>query len=235
MVQTKVHRSVPKREKNSVSFAYGLGFYKLCWIFIVGSVIGYVVEMLWCYVHNGYFESRQGLLYGPFSPVYGLGALLFTLALYRIRHWNSILIFLACAVLGGTFEYLCSLFQELIFGTISWEYSQSALNLHGRTNVSYSIFWGLLGLVFIKHTLPALNRWIEKIPNPAGTGLWVSRVFIFLMVLNILLSGAAVKRQSMRREGAPPSNAFARFLDEHYTDEYLKKVYPNMQAADSKS
>ena len=49
-------------------FAAGLHFYKLFWIFLIGCVVGYVVEMLWCYIKMGYFESRQGLVYGPFSP-----------------------------------------------------------------------------------------------------------------------------------------------------------------------
>lgn len=42
------------------------------WLFVIGSFIGYVVEMCVGFVQNGYFESRQGLIYGPFTPVYGV-------------------------------------------------------------------------------------------------------------------------------------------------------------------
>lgn len=63
-----VKKTHPKPEGNPYSFAHGLNFYKLVWIFIIGCVIGFGVEMVWCYVQHGYFESRKGLIYGPFSP-----------------------------------------------------------------------------------------------------------------------------------------------------------------------
>lgn len=231
MITTKLQRKGYIMEGNPYSFAHGLNRYKQFWIFLSGCMIGYIVESLWCYVRLGHLESRQGLLYGPFTPVYGLGALLFTVALYRIRHRNSMIIFFCSMFLGGALEYVCSFLQEKLFGTISWEYSDSALNLHGRTNLTYSVFWGILGLIFIKHTLPSLTRWIEQIPSRAGVVL--TRVLLIFMVVNIALSGMAVKRQSMRQDGIPASGPVTQWLDQQYTDDYLRKVYPNMQHAQS--
>ena len=226
--EEKVHNYTPEEGRKD-SFAHGLNFYKLFFVFIIGCIIGYCVEMLWCYLRLGYFESRQGLIYGPFSPVYGMGAVLFTVVLYRFRHSSSLVIFLASGVIGGIFEYLCSLFQELIFGTVSWEYSNSPLNVHGRTNVFYSACWGILGLIFLKHMLPFFTNLIESIPNRPGKMIaWILLIF---MVFDILISGAAIRRQTNRHLGIPANNPVAVFLDEHYTDEYLKKVYPNMQLA----
>ena len=48
---------------------------KIFWVFIIGSVIGYTIEMIVGFVQNGHFVSRQGLLFGPFAQVYGLGIL----------------------------------------------------------------------------------------------------------------------------------------------------------------
>ena len=91
----QVLHSSPKTRRTppAAGFATGLCFYKLFWIFLVGCVIGCLVEMLWCYLNEGFFESRQGLIYGPFSPVYGLGAVLFTLVMYRFKHSSSFIIF----------------------------------------------------------------------------------------------------------------------------------------------
>ncbi|WP_313293393.1 putative ABC transporter permease [Faecalispora jeddahensis] len=231
MMTTRLQRRGSILEGNPYSFAHGLNRYKLFWIFLSGSIIGFVVETLWCYVRLGYFESRQGLLYGPFTPVYGLGAVLFTVALYRFRHRNSMIIFFSSMVLGGALEYVCSFLQEKLLGTVSWEYSNSALNLHGRTNLTYSVFWGVLGLIFIKHSLPSLTRWIEQIPSRIG--MILTHVLLVFMAVNIALSGMAVKRQSLRQEGVPASNPVSQWLDRTYTDEYLKQVYPNMQHAQS--
>ena len=75
-------------EEQADSFASGVNFYKVALICIAGSFAGVVVEILWCLFRNGYIESRSGLVYGPFNPVYGIGAVVMTLALYRYRTWS---------------------------------------------------------------------------------------------------------------------------------------------------
>ena len=61
----------------------------------------------------------------------------------------------------------------------------------------------------------------------------LTHMLLVFMVVNIALSGMAVKRQSLRQEGIPASNPVSQWLDRNYTDEYLKQVYPNMQHAQS--
>lgn len=213
-------------EGNPYSFAHGLNFYKLVWIFTVGCLIGFVVETIWCYVQYGHFESRKGLIYGPLSPVYGFGAVLLTLTLYPLRNKNSLAVFAASAVIGAAFEFLCSWMQEKVFGTISWEYSDTPLNLGGRTNLQYAVFWGLLGLIFIKQTYPFLSGWIERIPNRAGKILtWV---LVALLALDMLISSVAVKRWTNRSLGLPPANVISGLLDQLYPDDFMEFIYPNM-------
>ena len=52
---------------------------KIFWIFVIGCIIGYITEMIVVFVQKGFFESRQGLIYGPFTPVYGIGAVMYYL------------------------------------------------------------------------------------------------------------------------------------------------------------
>ena len=225
----QVLHSSPKTKRTlpAAGFATGLCFYKLLWIFLAGCVIGCLVEMLWCYLNEGFFENRQGLIYGPFSPVYGLGAVLFTLVMYRFKHSSSFIIFLVSTVVGALFEYVCSWMQEMAFGTVSWEYSNEPLNLNGRTSLSFAVMWGVLGLVFMKHVLPFLEQHIERFPIKAGT--IITWVLIVLMVFDIVISAAAVRRQTDRHNGVPSTNIITEFLDNHYPDSFLKLIYPNME------
>lgn len=213
--------------KEKKSFASGINFYKLMWIFVIGCVIGVIIETIWTLAGTGKIESRKGLIYGPFSPVYGFGAVLFTILLYRLRKHNSIVIFTLCALIGALFEYFCSWFQETALGTLSWEYSDSPLNLNGRTNLMYAICWGFLGLLYIKHIYPFCSRMIEKIPNKIGK--WITWFLFFFMVFDIFISASAIKRATDRNYDIPATNQFAVFLDKHYPDEFLQKVYPNME------
>ena len=135
--------------------------------------------------------------------------------------------FLVSAVVGALFEYVCSWVQEMAFGTVSWEYSNEPLNLNGRTSLSFAVMWGVLGLVFMKHVLPFLERHIERLPVKAGT--IITWILIVLMVLDIVISAAAVRRQTDRHNGVPSTNIITEFLDNHYPDSFLKLIYPNME------
>jgi uncharacterized membrane protein len=213
-------------------FASGLNFYKLFWIFFIGCFCGVFVETIWCFITRHHFESRVGVIYGPFNPVYGVGALLLTLCLYKLSKKRDLWIFLGSMIIGGLFEFLSSFLQELTFKTVSWEYSNAQQNLFGRTNFLFAFFWGILGLLWVKDVYPKLSDLIEKIPRKPG--IILTWVLLTLMVLNITISALAVGRQTERREGKPATNAISRFLDEKYTDDYLKNIYPNMSVANEK-
>lgn len=203
-----------------------MNIYKIIWIFTIGSVLGYCVEMIWCYVRNGHFESRKGLIYGPISPVYGIGGVVLTLLLYRFIHYNGIIIFFISAVVGGVFEYLCSFFQEKLFGSVSWEYNSKSLSINGRTSVEYSIFWGILGVFFLKDIYPLFDDFMGLFSTQSIKV--ITLIFVIFLVPDIIISSLAVRREVERRKGKKARNALERFLDKKYTDEFLKKIYPNM-------
>ncbi len=208
-------------------FAFGLCYSKLFWIFMVGTVVGFVLETVYILLRIHKLEMRAGLVFGPFIPVYGLGAVVITLLLYRMYNQKDIMIFLASMFIGGAFEYLCSFAQQAVFGTVSWEYSDTPLNVGGRTNLMYAFFWGILGLVWVKDLYPALSRKIQKIPKKVGRPLTV--VVTVLMAADILLSAGAVYRQSQRVNGIPATNVVQEFFDNFFPDEYLEFVYPRME------
>ena len=85
------------------------------WLFIIGSVLGYLFEMIVVLFQKGYFESRQGLIYGPFTPVYGIGAVIYYLILNNVKTRDKVKIFFITMLLGGITESLCSFIQEKAF------------------------------------------------------------------------------------------------------------------------
>ena len=235
------HKDVNKGRE---SFAFGLNIYKIIWVFILGSFIGVVFETLFVYFMTGEWMRRSGMLYGPFNQIYGMGAVLFTLILYRFRKSNAFIVFLVSAVVGGIFEYIASWIQQMVFGSVSWEYSDLPTNIGGRTNLFYAAGWGLMGLIFISHLWPFLSEIIERIPNKlifkgkkSGnvliiTGKSLTIAFAVFFVFNLSLSGAAVFRAGRRAEGAMATNAAARWLDEHYPDKVMARKYPSMEFVD---
>ena len=215
-------------EERADSFASGVNFYKIALVCIVGSFAGVVVEMLWCLFRNGYLESRSGLVYGPFNPVYGIGAVVMTLALYRYRNRSSSISFLGGALVGSVIEYLLSWGQEALFGSTSWDYSHMPFNLDGRICLLYSLFWGVLGVLWIKSLYPRVAQVILKIPNRLGKILtWALTLFL---VFDCVISLMAVGRWSERvLENAAPTSAVDTFFDQHFPDERMARIYANME------
>ena len=218
--------TIDYREEKTQHFARGINFYKLFLVFFVGSFAGVIVEMLWCFVRHGHFESRTGLVYGPFNPVYGAGALCLSWVLYEYRNRSAIYSFLGGFITGSVVEYVCSFVQETLFGSTSWDYSNVPLNINGRICLLYSIFWGFLGVFWIKSVYPRFSIWVLKIPNRIGKALvWILLAF---MLFDAAVSGVAVYRWSERVKGKESSNAFESFLDRRFADERMQRIYPNM-------
>ena len=125
---------------------------KIFLIFMIGSVIGYIVEMIVALVQNGHFVSRQGLLYGPFTPVYGIGILVYYIFFSIMKNRNKEIIFISSMILGGITEYTCSYIQEKVFGTIPWDYSRDWIfNINGRTTLIHCMYLGDLQVFYIRH------------------------------------------------------------------------------------
>ncbi len=217
---------IDHKELESNHFARGINHYKILWICFMGSFAGVVVELLWCLAKHGYLESRSGLIYGPFNLLYGAGAVALSVALYRFRNRGWMLSFAGGFLVGSVLEYVCSWGQELLLGSRSWDYSAMPFNLNGRICLLYSLFWGVLGVLWIKSLYPRMAKLILKLPERGGKILtWAFAVFF---AVNIAVSGVSVYRWSQRVEGVEPSAPFWEFVDERFPDERMEKVFANM-------
>lgn len=197
----------------------------LFWVFIIGSIAGFIFEVIVVFFQKGHFELRQGLIYGPFIPVYGIGAMCYYIVLSKIKIKNKVQIFLITMILGGITEYLCSFIQEKAFGTISWDYSYLPFNINGRTSLLHCIYWGIGGVLYITYIEPLLNKMIDK-TNMKAFDLITIILSIFI-VFDISISWMAADRQTERKNNIEPENRLDIFLDKNYPDEYMNRIFNN--------
>lgn len=197
----------------------------LFWVFIIGSIAGFIFEVTVVFFQKGHFELRQGLIYGPFIPVYGIGAMCYYIVLSKTKIKNKIQIFLITMILGGITEYLCSFIQEKAFGTISWDYSYLPFNINGRTSLLHCIYWGIGGVLYITYIDPFLNKMIDK-TNIKAFDLITIILSIFI-IFDISISWMAADRQTERKNNIEPENRLDIFLDKNYPDEYMNRIFNN--------
>lgn len=213
---------------NEVVFAKDICYSKLFWLFMIGCFIGTYYEQVVTLIREQVWVSRQGVIYGPFNPVYGFGLVLFIVLLYKFEEWWKV--FLLGAFIGGSFEYMLSYLQEFFLNSTSWNYRHHFLNINGRTTIPFMIFWGLLSLVVMKYIYPSLNQVIEKVPIKIGKITTI--VFSIFMIFNMVLTGVVLLRQAQRTKLIKPSTIVGQLIDEYYSDEYLNEVFPNMTKYD---
>lgn len=198
---------------------------KIFWIFLIGSIIGYGLEMIVGLVQNGHFVSRQGLLFGPFIQVYGVGLVAYYLVISNIKRKSYVKIFFITMLLGGIVEYLFSYFQETWFGTISWDYSNLLFNIHGRTSLLHCLYWGIGGVLFVRFILPLirnLNEWCKN-----TNFRFITAFLVLFITFDIVMSGMAGSRQLERKNNIAANGYIDNFFDEYYPDEKLEQIYSN--------
>ncbi len=218
--------------KDKRVFAEGLSSTKLYIIYIFGSIFGVYFEqirnLIKHLINNGewFWEYRRGLIYGPFNPLYGFGAMLLVYLLLR-KPLSNLKTFLYGSLIGGVVEYLVSFLQETFTGTTSWNYSGFIGNINGRTNIPYMLVWGLLAFILVKVIYPFISKWVEKIPYNVGR-LCTNCMHVF-MAFNCFLSFGAIIRWGLRRNGYKAVTFLGDFFDKFYPDSFLIKHYPNMK------
>lgn len=208
-----------------------LNFFNLFWVFVICCFLGLVIEVIWhmVVVDPGVYQDRAGLLYGPFSPIYGCGAVLMTVALNRFHNRNPLIIFLVSAIIGGAFEFFVSWFMQVAFGIVAWDYSGTFLNIAGRTNFFFMCIWGVLGLLWVKFALPVMLKLVNVIP-------WnwryaVTSVCALLMVVDCVLTLASFDCWFMREGGTMDyqnPSAIVQFCNKNYGDDFMTARFQSM-------
>ena len=230
-VERRIRKAYPKiqaveaRLANEKVFAAGCGFYKVVMLFFIGAFLGDITETIFCRVTAGVWMSRSSVVWGPFSIVWGLAISLATALLYKYKNRSDRFLFLIGTLLGGAYEYLCSVFTELVFGKVFWDYSKIPFNLGGRINLLYCFFWGIAAVVWLKLLCPLMEKWIEKLPVVGGKLLtWALIVF---MCCNVAVSCVALVRHDQRSKGVEATSGWQKWADVHYDDAKMAKIYPN--------
>lgn len=210
-----------------------LNFFNLFWVFVVASILGLLVEVIYFAIVFDAYPDRAGLLWGPFSPIYGAGAALMTVALNRYWNRNILLIFGVAGLIGAAFEFFASWFFETAFGIVAWDYSGTFLNIQGRTNFAFFCAWGFLGLVWIKLFLPIVMKMVDAIPVRLRIAL--TTAMALFMLVDISMTLITLDCWYERQAGIEPSNPIAAYCADHYGDDFMAHRFESMSIDPSRA
>lgn len=207
---------------------------QILWYLIIFSIIGLIIETTFGYLTTGVLESRKGLIWGPFCPVYGVGATILIILLDKYKD-NSVKLFVAGSIIGNIIEYGLSYLLEAIYGTRFWDYSYISWNLNGRICIKYSIFWGILAVLLILFVKPFIDKIINKIPNSKTLNL----VIIALIIADCIATIWAIKTYQNRvvtqyyNVDQTEQHGFKNYIENVlFSNEKMKKTFPNLRYID---
>ena len=141
--------------------------------FFLYAVLGWIYEVFLEVVVYRWGFTNRGVLFGPYCPVYGVGALAFLLCFHRLMErkrprwlvWaRPFLLFLGCMAVATGIELVTSYILEAITGSWPWQtYVDYAVNFEGRVALSPSIRFGLGGVVFLYVLQPLFRRLVTAL------------------------------------------------------------------------
>lgn len=156
-----------------------MGLLVIAYLFIIYSFLGWAVETLTVSLERKHFVN-MGFLDGPFSPIYGFGALAVVFFIYPHRS-NLFVFFIEAVILCSIFEYFVSLFFEKYFHVVWWDYSKRFLNLHGRICLKTSLFWGFLSILILTFLHPPILNFARFLTLYLGINGLIAFITYFII------------------------------------------------------
>ena len=226
-VERRIQKAYPEaaRPEPTTTAEKAMSFSDLVWLFVVGAFLGDVVETIFCRVTAGVWMSRSSLVWGPFSVVWGLALVLAAILLRGSERKSESRIFWFGVILGGAYEYVCSAVTELLFGTVFWDYSGFKFNLGGRINLLYCFFWGIAAVAWIRYGYPLVAKGMNKLKTHIRP--WMTAALAVFMAVNMGVSALAMARYDARTSGVEAATPLAVFLDAHFDNARMERIYPN--------
>lgn len=160
--------------------------------FIIYSFFGYLLETIWSFVTKSGFKS--GFLYGPWTPIYGIGSVVillisyyFFMNLHMPRWLETIIVFFVMIIFLSCIELIGGILIEKIFGVVFWNYSNMKFHIGKYICLEMALIWGIATTLFIYIINPLFDKLIKKIPMSITiiVGLLMIIDLIYTLINNI--------------------------------------------------
>lgn len=171
-----------------------LNFFYYMILFAAYCFAGWVVEGIYRSLTRRKFVNA-GFLFGPFLPIYGIGAFLVIVLEHVLRDWPVALRLAAFGLVITLLEYMAGYLSEKIFKLTLWDYSEYRFNLHGRVCLRFSILWTLLAMGFVMVVHPEALRRVAMLP----AGLVQIAAILFLLYFWIDYTFSVISLAAFRK------------------------------------
>lgn len=224
--QRKATLKAERMAKHQYLEQASLGITHYITIFLVCSLLGLVGEEIWMWHSQGLTQSRVGVVWGPFSPLYGFGGLMFAIVLWNFRDSKWYEILLASMGAGAAIEQATGMCMEFFWHAQSWTYLGLPDAITQWVCWRSIVLWAVLGVIFTKVVLPEFVWFIGE-PSSKTQAVLVG-VLVAFITIDLLATAYCFYRMEQRALGIPPQNAVDVYVDSHFNNDFIQDRFQNL-------
>lgn len=202
-------------------------------LFIIYSVLGWIVETLTCSLLQKKWVKDRGFLMGPYCPIYGTGALAMILFLSQYKH-DLLTFFILAIVYASIIEYFVSYLLEKLFKARWWDYTDKKFNVNGRICLSNCVLFGFMGILVVYFVQPFLFNLLSYIPKPYFIAVALV-IFVFFLI-DIIISFSIISKlklnlQNIRKDSSSEiADAVNKVLNQNKKQyQHLYNSFPTLE------
>ncbi len=154
--------------------------------FFIYSILGYLLELIINKINGK--KVGSGMLYGPWTPVYGLGSILvliFSKFIFNLLNFNKfieiIIVVIIMMIILTFLEWIGGVLIEKIFHVVFWDYTEFKFNIGKYIALEVSFIWGIGSLLIIYVIQPIIDKFIYLIPS------FITYILIILFLIDLIV------------------------------------------------
>lgn len=155
--------------------------------FFIYSILGFLLESTFNLIVIHHFKS--GILYGPWTPVYGFGAILTIIISKKIFKKlkttplrETLITFLILAITLTITEWLGGILIETLFSITMWNYKNFNFNIGKYIILEMTLIWGLISIFLIYFIKPVIDIIEKKIPKS------LTYILLILFIIDVIIT-----------------------------------------------
>lgn len=151
-------------------------------VFFIYSILGFILETL---MIKGF---SSGILFGPWTPVYGIGVIFIMLIYKKLdkkihnNFFKVFLLFILSSILLSLLEWCGGVLIKCVFNKVYWSYENMRYNFGHYIALEVAVIWGVMSILIIYLIRPILDKVVKSVPK------WLTCVLSSLFMIDVILT-----------------------------------------------
>lgn len=235
--ENKQHEKANSQESEQRNAHKCNKYHKYLWYFIIFSLIGLSLEIIFCFVGERFFKTSTGFVLGPLCYIYGFVAIIIIIGLKRFQG-HKVKLFILASILGAVMEYSINFITESILGVKLWDCSWTRFNINRRIYLQHALLFGIMAVISINIIIKYLDKIINKMQKKEIMIVDIILTIIVILLIMFTIWGiitytVRAKEMLNGKNYISNNNIIEKFQNTVFSNEVMGKIFPRLKIIDN--